>query len=200
MWHYLYDDSEHGPVSDIELADLLKQGKLAGNSLVRRDNQDDWDLVCTFPSLRAFLPATSAPLGPVGGQLEYVSEANPFSYSDPAGQKGQRALQEVVDAQTFAKMEAIIRDSNQFLFAMLFSLFCVGIGFFITPLWYSMRLWHWKKLMAANPDLKNMAWEHGSVAYQFVTARGRIQSAIVFGALLPITVAVVLGLLLVLFR
>lgn len=78
------------------------------------------------------------------------------------------------DPQSSPKIEAVIKEANQFWIALLLCLFCSGIGSLIIGVWYIVRLFQWNGLARANPALLERGAPPGSLPFRFQTARTKL--------------------------
>lgn len=70
-WHYSAGGERHGPVSVLELRELIRRGLLGQQDFVWKDGMPDWSLVSDVPEMQALIrapsppPRVKAPTGPV---------------------------------------------------------------------------------------------------------------------------------------
>jgi hypothetical protein len=93
------------------------------------------------------------------------------------------------------KIEAVIKDANQFWLAIFLCIFCSGLGAIIIAPWYLARLWQWNSLAKAQPLLLDPQVPHGSIQQRFQSARWKLMVGIGFGPLVLMLMLTCLSLL-----
>jgi hypothetical protein len=80
------------------------------------------------------------------------------------------------------KIEAVIKDANQFWLAILMCIFCSGLGAIIIGPWYFVRLMQWNSIARAQPILLDPQVPRGSIEQRFPSAKWKLIVGISFGA------------------
>jgi uncharacterized RDD family membrane protein YckC len=71
-WHYVEQGTQIGPVSDHQLAELNRAGKINADTLVWREGMTDW---LPFHQIRLELPDTPPPLNPLVAKAPLPTDA-----------------------------------------------------------------------------------------------------------------------------
>jgi hypothetical protein len=82
------------------------------------------------------------------------------------------------------KIEAVIKDANQFWLAIVMCIFCSGLGAIIIGPWYLVRLLQWNSLANAQPLLLDPHVPRGSLEQRFQSAKWKLLVGIGFGTLI----------------
>ena len=80
------------------------------------------------------------------------------------------------------KIEAVIKDANQFWLAILMCIFCSALGAVIIGPWYLVRLLQWNSIARAQPMLLDPNVPRGSLQQRFQSAKWKLIVGISFGA------------------
>jgi hypothetical protein len=80
------------------------------------------------------------------------------------------------------KIEAVIKDANQFWLAIVLCIFCSGIGAILIGPWYFFRLLQWGSIARAQPALLDPNVPRGSLEQRFQSARWKLIVGICVGA------------------
>ncbi|UCG58317.1 MAG: DUF4339 domain-containing protein [Phycisphaerales bacterium] len=64
QWHYAIDNTQHGPVSEAQLKQLLQDGTLGPATYVWTDGMDGWDTASAVPDLLPSVPAPAVEAQP----------------------------------------------------------------------------------------------------------------------------------------
>jgi hypothetical protein len=108
-------------------------------------------------------------------------QTNPYApISTPIGTD----LPVPMDNNTRAKLDAIIKDANQFWIAILLCIICSGVGSLIIGIWYLVRLLQWNAMAKAHPLLLVENPPPGSIAANFQGSKAKLIVGMVFGALM----------------
>ncbi len=149
---------------------------------------DDWTTVNSIPRLASALPR---PKATHTGEPQ-SQDGNPFAYSEIAPEQLENSsaatFDELIDPGTLHRMEAINKDSKQFAIAMLLSLCCVYVTFFILPIWYGVRLYQWGRIMSQYPELSDETTILGPVSENFPKAKNGLIAALVMSVVIPMLV------------
>ncbi len=86
-----------------------------------------------------------------------------------------------IPAEDLKKIEAIIKDAGQFWLAMVICVLCSGIGMFIIPIWYGVRLVQWGRFSSRYPFLLSPGAAPGSLPQKFTSSRWKLIVGLVFG-------------------
>ncbi len=108
-----------------------------------------------------------------------MPEPNP--YSTPAVQPDIVAAPSDIDPVDQKKMDAVIKDANQFWLAILLCFLCSAIGAILIPFWYFVRLRQWTALSRKYPLLMTES-QPGSLAAKFQACQWKLIAGIVVGA------------------
>ncbi len=100
-----------------------------------------------------------------------------------------------MDNATRAKLDAIIKDANQFWIAILLCIFCSGIGSLIIGIWYCVRLVQWNAMARTHPLLMAANSPPTSIAGTFQRAKVKLILGLVFGAVMLALLFAYIGLL-----
>jgi uncharacterized membrane protein len=85
-WYYSKAGTQHGPVSETELKQLIANGTVQGADIAWQEGMEDWTAVSEIPALSQ--PIAAAPLTPSAAQPT-AQAATP--YQTPASQQPQAA-------------------------------------------------------------------------------------------------------------
>ena len=96
------------------------------------------------------------------------------------------------------KLNAVIKDGNQFWLAILLCFLCSALGFVLIGPWYLVRLMQWRSLGKTYPILLQADPIVGSIPQKFQSARSRLLLGLIFGLgiallLLSLILAAALG-------
>ncbi|PHS09134.1 MAG: hypothetical protein COA78_12240 [Blastopirellula sp.] len=109
-----------------------------------------------------------------------MTDENP--YASPAITNEEAPQSDLrMDEADQKKIAAIIKDAGQFWVAIILCVFCIGLGGFIVPIWYLVRLLQWNKFAKKYPELVNPNSPKGSVAAQFRSSQWKLIVGIAFG-------------------
>jgi hypothetical protein len=99
-----------------------------------------------------------------------------------------------IDPESLKKIEAIIKDANQFWLAILLCFLCSGVGGILIGPWYMVRLIQWNKMSQSQPALLESAAPPGSLPRQFQSAKTKLIIGMVVGASILVLAFLVAGL------
>ena len=82
------------------------------------------------------------------------------------------------------RVEAVIKDADQFWIAILLCLLCFGFGFLLIGPWYIVRSLQWTSLAKNYPSLRDSSAVPGSLAKRFQKSRWKLLAGMIGGAVL----------------
>jgi len=115
-----------------------------------------------------------------------MSSDQPNPYAPPETDPMAQAvpMQGPVDQAVVKKIEAIVKDADQFWMAILLCFLCTGLGMIIIGPWYFVRLLQWNSMARAQPLLLDPNVPYGSLAKRFQSARTKLIIGMSFGAVI----------------
>ncbi len=116
------------------------------------------------------------------GRILIVSTNQPNPYAAPLTEVADQPELNI-DPVVLKKVQAIIKDANQFWLAMLLCLFC-GVAPIIIGPWYLVRLVQWSSVARTQPMLLAAHAPPGSLARQFRSAKTKLMIGVCFGAVM----------------
>ncbi len=103
--------------------------------------------------------------------------ANPYAPSSTAFHSPTLEFEPAVQK----KIEAVIKDANQFLLAILLCFLCSAVGMVLIGVWYLVRFLQWNALAKAYPKLMDPAAAPRSIAKRFQSAQWKLIVGMSFG-------------------
>ena len=100
-----------------------------------------------------------------------------------------------MDNPTRAKLDAIIKDANQFWIAILLCIFCSGFGSLIIGIWYWVRLVQWNAMARTHPLLMAENSPPDSLAGKFQRAKVKLIVGLAIGAVMLLLLFAYIALL-----
>jgi hypothetical protein len=91
------------------------------------------------------------------------------------------------------KLNAVIKDANQFWLAILLCFLCSALGLVLIGPWYLVRLMQWRSLGRTYPILLQADPIVGSVPQKFQSARLRLTLGLIFGSVMVFLMLFLLG-------
>ncbi len=86
------------------------------------------------------------------------------------------------------RLEAVIKDANQFWLAILLVFVCTCLGSIIIGPWYFVRFLQWQKLAEKYPGLLNVPVPLGSLADRFQRAKLKLLAGAISGLLILLAI------------
>lgn len=105
---------------------------------------------------------------------------NPFAA--PATTSTLRPEIASMDTRDRKKLDAVIKDANQFWIAILFCFLCSALGLIIIGPWYLVRLLQWNRLGNTYPELRQSAPQPGTIVQKYQSARWKLMAGLIVGA------------------
>ena len=87
-----------------------------------------------------------------------------------------------MDPSDRKKLDAVVKDANQFWIAILFCFLCSALGLVIIGPWYLVRLLQWNRLGNTYPELRQSTPTAGTIVQQYQSARWKLMTGLIFGA------------------
>ena len=103
-----------------------------------------------------------------------------------------------MDNDSRARLNAVIKDANQFWIAILLCIVCSGIASFIIGIWYLVRLLQWNGLAKKHPLLMDENAPPGSLAAKFQGAKVKLIVGLIVGVVMLFLMLVYIALLVIL--
>jgi hypothetical protein len=91
------------------------------------------------------------------------------------------------------KLNAVIKDANQFWLAILLCFVCSALGLVLIMPWYLVRLMQWRSLGRAYPILLQADPIVGSVPQKYQSARWKLMAGLIFGLFMVLLLLLLLG-------
>jgi hypothetical protein len=95
----------------------------------------------------------------------------------------------LIEAADHRKLNAVVKDANQFWLAILLCILCSGCGALIIPIWYTVRLLQWNRFAVKYPDLTRAGAKPGSLSAKFQSSQWKLIVGLVFGCLVLVLLA-----------
>ena len=91
------------------------------------------------------------------------------------------------------KLNAVIKDANQFWLAILLCFLCSALGFVLIGPWYLVRLIQWQSLSKTYPILLQADPIVGSVPQKYQSARWKLILGLIFGSVMALLLLSLIG-------
>ncbi len=116
-----------------------------------------------------------------------TNDPNPYAAPTQVAAGGSEEYQSI-PAGDLKKIQAIIKDANQFWLAILLCFLCSAIGMVLIGPWYLVRLLQWSSMANAYPHLRNGQAPPGSLAQRFQSAQWKLIVGLAVGLLIGMVV------------
>ena len=116
-----------------------------------------------------------------------MTEQNP--YATPIETEADpKAVPIKLEPKDRKKVETVIKDAGQFWLAIILCILCSGIGAFIVPIWYLVRLVQWNSIARKYPELLFQPVPPNSIQARFQSSQWKLIVGLVFGCVVLVFV------------